>query len=605
MMRLLTAAAAFMLLSIAAPASAQLLSPGQLTRWHRSLEGEQNCQKCHQEGKRIAKTRCLDCHKELATRINAGRGLHGREYRNRKCEQCHVEHQGRTAPLIKWPDGGRDNFDHALTGWRLLGKHGETACNDCHTGRNESGGRTYLGLTNRCSSCHEDNHNGRFGNNCAECHNERGWKQVNINEFDHTRTRFPLRGQHQQLECHTCHGDPPQWKGLKFASCSDCHADPHEGRLGAGCKKCHSETGFDDRSRIRQNHPGVSLANGHGDVACATCHGQALDRPPAVGNDCVNCHSPVHEANFGNGCKQCHAEIKWLGLPRRIGLRAHGKTPFELKGRHRAVQCSSCHKPELPPDRRYRKLNFGRCTDCHSDQHEGAFRERDNRGNCTPCHTERGFLPTRFGVRLHETTAFPLEGKHEAVPCGACHTGRRPRVSLSIDERACADCHANPHGDQFREEMARNGCATCHSALGWNQPNIDHSIWPLTGAHGLTPCVSCHQPSDDDRLRGEGASYRGVPRECAGCHEDIHMGQFVLSQPVRECDECHTTSEFALPNFRHQQMTGYALEGQHRQIECGDCHKSETLRNGQTAVRYRLGYNECADCHANPHEEDR
>ena len=151
--------------------------------------------------------------------------------------------------------------------------------------------------------------------------------------------------------------------------------------------------------------------------------------------------------------------------------------------------------------------------------------------------------------------------------------------------------------------MRQGGCAQCHTALDWRQPNIDHSTWPLTGAHQAAPCNACHSPTAQDRASGRGASYRGVPRACAGCHEDVHAGQFRLSDPVKECGVCHGTSEFHIPRFEHAARTGYALEGRHAGLACARCHAQQELRNGARTVRWRLGYRACADCHANPHTE--
>jgi hypothetical protein len=39
----------------------------------------------------------------------------------------------------------------------------------------------------------------------------------------------------------------------------------------------------------------------------------------------------------------------------------------------------------------------------------------------------------------------------------------------------------------------------------------------------------------------------------------------------------------------------------HGELECAGCHRKERLRSGAQVVRYRLGYRDCADCHANPH----
>jgi hypothetical protein len=310
----------------------------------------------------------------------------------------------------------------------------------------------------------------------------------------------------------------------------------------------------------------------------------------------------VHEADFGRNCVECHRQIRWTGLPEEVGRSAHARTAFPLRGEHVEVACSACHRESLPRDQRYRALTFDRCGACHEDRHSGAFADR-NGGECGPCHDERGFAPSLFAVELHNTTSFQLVGRHVAVPCSACHTGSRPRLDFHVANSACADCHENPHGEQFATEMARNGCASCHTPSGWDQPNIDHSTWPLTGAHGQTSCNACHSPSEEDRRSGRGASYRGVPRECEGCHEDVHAGQFRTSDPQKACTECHDTTTFTIRRFDHEAKTGYELEGKHAEVECAGCHRSVRLRNGTETVRYRLGYRACSDCHANPHSE--
>ncbi|KPK15523.1 MAG: hypothetical protein AMJ62_08930 [Myxococcales bacterium SG8_38] len=272
-------------------------------------------------------------------------------------------------------------------------------------------------------------------------------------------------------------------------------------------------------------------------------------------------------------------------------------TEFPLEGLHAEVPCNRCHLPKMPVARRYRGLKFSSCTDCHRDVHRGEFGSTD----CSTCHDEHGFWPTLFSVSQHQRTDFPLEGKHQAVPCSACHGPKRPRHDLRVQTRQCADCHENPHGDQFAREMAEGGCASCHSSSGWDAPKIDHSSWPLTGAHAEASCDSCHRPSPDDRMRGGGATYRGAPRECAGCHTDAHAGQFRLSEPTRECDVCHVTESFDIESFDHGALADYPLEGVHAELECGACHRRERLRDRSKVVRYRLGYRDCADCHANPH----
>ncbi|MCB9630625.1 MAG: hypothetical protein H6721_00510 [Sandaracinus sp.] len=595
-MRLVVAAIVVVSALCSAPAHAQLFSPGPLSRFHADLEGDDHCGDCHSSGRQVRNTLCLSCHEDLARRVNAGQGLHGGEYRGRPCAPCHVEHLGRNVPQIRWPGGNKNAFDHRLAGWPLRGAHQRQECAGCH-----DRGRSFLGLSTRCASCHEDPHEGRFGNECQTCHDETRWSRVDLESFDHGRARFPLRGAHRRVECARCHHDPPQYRGIAFSSCTSCHTDPHAGRFGAECSRCHNETTWTNVERFREQHPVLSLANGHADVACGDCHDRGTVAAPSRGSRCVNCHRPVHEAPFGRNCIECHRSIRWLGLPRRIGLDAHGRTAFALGGAHVDVECASCHSPELPRNERYRELEFERCGSCHRDPHEFAFRGAEG-FDCASCHTDADFAPSRFALAYHAATAFPLTGSHTDVACSGCHGSVRPRLRYRVADQTCAGCHENPHGDQFAAEMARGGCATCHQTTSWHQPNIAHDTWPLTGAHARAACDSCHHPTQEDREQGRGASYRGVPRVCEGCHEDDHAGQFRTSAPIRACPQCHTTEAFEIHDFDHAARTGFALTGRHEGLPCVGCHRSEALANGTQVVRWRLGYRACADCHANPHE---
>jgi hypothetical protein len=580
---------------------AQLLSPGPMSKAHTSLEGDQHCNACHSSGRQVDQAGCFKCHGSLGARVGAGQGLHGRQYKGQPCQNCHVEHRG-GGGLMRWPGGDPSKLDHAQTGWPLNGAHKAVPCNKCHAKANERGNPTFLGLSSACTSCHKDPHQGRFGASCTGCHDETAWKKVDIKAFNHDLARFPLRGAHASVACAKCHSEPPKWVGLKFDACTDCHKDPHQGRLGGACAGCHEDTRWKPVSpkQIAPRHPGVSLANGHAAVPCRSCHDKGNLAAPSRGRECAGCHKPVHKAPLGHACGGCHGSIQWLGLPRSAGLTAHARTEFPLTGKHDAAPCAGCHKPEVAREARYRGLAFGRCADCHADKHQAEFAKAD-RGECKPCHTTSGFRPTSFGVAAHAATAFPLTGKHVAAACSACHTAARPRVDLHVAKKACADCHQNPHGEQFAKEMAQGGCAHCHEAAGWHLPKIDHSTWPLTGAHATAACDACHHPTPEDRKSGKGASYRGVPRACGGCHDDVHLGQFRLASPTYECDRCHTTTVFKLASFDHQARTAWPLTGAHAPLACDKCHRTAKLKDGAETVRWRLPSHECTYCHANPH----
>jgi hypothetical protein len=591
---------AFAATALARFAHPQLLSPGPLSKAHASLEGDQHCNDCHSSGKRVDPGGCLKCHGDVGARIAAGRGLHGTEFKGKPCESCHAEHLGGGAP-VRWDPG---KLDHAQTGWALAGAHQKTPCNGCHNKANARGSHTFLGLSTACTSCHKDVHDNRFGSACKSCHTEQTWKALSVASFNHDLARFILRGAHQTTPCAKCHSEPPEYVGLKFAACTDCHKDIHRGRLGPTCTNCHGEARWSPAVMKAGMHPGTSLANGHAAVLCRSCHDRGNLAAPSKGVACVSCHAPVHDAPFGRGCASCHATIEWVGLARSIGLAAHEKTDYALTGKHESVDCNRCHKPAMPADARYRKLSFARCADCHEDRHQGEFASR-RRGECGPCHTTAAFRSTLFGTLAHTSTRFPLEGTHTAVPCSVCHESERPMLDLRVPKQACADCHENPHGDQFAREMNQGGCGHCHKPNGWHLPKIDHGTWPLTGAHATAECDSCHHPTDADRKSGRGASYRGVPRNCSGCHDDAHLGQFRLTPPRLECDKCHTTTAFKIPDFDHASLANWPLTGAHEKTACSKCHATASLPSGQTTVRWRLPSSECKFCHANPHTQSR
>lgn len=576
--------------SMGRTASAQLLSPGPLAAPHANLEGDESCGKCHTSGRGTSNALCNACHGNVTKQ-----GMHARVFSG-PCAKCHSDHRGRGFALERFDP---KSFDHGQTGWPLGGKHGGTPCGKCH----KAG--SWQGVSRACTSCHEDPHKSRFGSACTGCHDESSWKQVDIKSFNHELARFPLKGAHRSAACSNCHGTPARYRGLDFGNCTSCHEDPHKGRFSGTCTSCHDETSWHHVVMKPGAHPGLSLANGHSRVGCARCHDRGQFAMPSRGRACVGCHKPVHEADLGTACHKCHAAIRWLGLPRSTGLAAHKKTAFQLQGKHEPVKCEACHSPSKPLAQRFRGLLFDKCNRCHADLHAGEFKSRSD-GECGGCHTVGGFRPALFGVQAHASTRLPLVGHHTATPCASCHD-KHPKSGPRLDWRGpstrCESCHENPHGSQFERELERGGCAECHSPLGWHSPKIDHRSWPLTGAHASAPCARCHTPSDADRKSGRGASYRGTPRRCEGCHADAHFGQFRLARPVKSCTACHDTSGFRIRRFPHRDETGYALEGRHTELSCDKCHPSVTVKSGQSVRRYRLGYSRCKDCHADPHGE--
>ena len=168
-----------------------LISPGKLSKPHAKLEGIDNCQKCHEPGRKVTAEKCLACHKPIAERIAAKKGVH-RDVKD-DCVTCHVEHAGVDAELRPFDP---KTFDHAReTGFPLDGLHAPLAgkCESCHKGR------SFLAAKPACASCHNDVHKGRLGSDCAHCHSTAVPFKETTKSFDHSRTAYPLTGAHANV----------------------------------------------------------------------------------------------------------------------------------------------------------------------------------------------------------------------------------------------------------------------------------------------------------------------------------------------------------------------------------------------------------------------
>jgi hypothetical protein len=576
------------LLLLAAPARADLVSPGELSRPHEKLEGLSNCTRCHAAGQKLSPEKCLECHKELRPEIAEGRGFHGR-LRDRSCENCHHEHQGRGFALLDWGDGGQARFDHGRTGWALAGKHARVKCQDCHDPRRVTdadvkevlgkGRKSMLGAPTTCAGCHFDEHRGQLGKDCQKCHDATAWKPAK--GFDHAKAAYTLQGAHAKVSCEKCH--PRQ-------------ADPQ----GKG--------GFP--------------------AAVAPTY---LKLKPVPFQACTDCHKDPHQGRFGPGCATCHAVEGWRAVkPQGESATFHDKTRYPLRGQHATVACKACHGP-FPGAKKavYKPLSFQACVDCHADAHLGQMGARGTpAAACDRCHAVQAWIPVRFTLEDHQKTKYPLEGAHRAVACGACHP-RNPKVAERIpapiraeaqlrgrplkvseftvdrkpDTARCTTCHRDVHQGQFSQRMAQQGCTACHEVASWSRTRFDHARdtkFPLEGKHARTPCASCHVTAagkDGQKV----VKYAGAPMACARCHADPHAGQLAV-KGVTDCGRCHGVEEYKKTKFAHAPpFTDYALVGKHATVACEKCHPMAKV--GTLEIRrYKPLPRECQACHVDFHK---
>ncbi|HPF50538.1 MAG TPA: cytochrome c3 family protein [Draconibacterium sp.] len=507
------------------------ISPGDLTQAHANLEGLTNCTKCHVLGEKETTSKCLACHTEIKSLIDQNKGYHAsEEVKGKRCAECHGEHFGRDFKIVRFDE---DKFDHNLAGFKLEGKHATLKCNDCHKPdlivkqvSQKKEAHTFLGMGTECLSCHVDVHQNTLSKNCTSCHNQNAFKPAT--GFDHSKTDFKLIGKHQQVDCAKCHIKTVK-NGKEF-----------------------------------QEFAGVAFVN------------------------CTSCHEDVHQNKFGNDCTKCHNEFSFKTANTSSNFN-HTQTDYPLLGMHLKVDCKECHTSG-----NYTKtIRFKKCTDCHSDYHEGQFRKNGVSPDCSECHTVNGFTTSSFTLEKHNQTEFALEGAHMATPCLACHkTGEK--WNFSVPDHRCIDCHENIHKNVMDDKyMPQSDCKSCHSVETWNQVSFDHNLtkFQLLGKHAQATCRECHFKEADGAVKQQ---FANLASSCENCHEDTHFKQFeVLGK--NDCGRCHTFNNWSPDKFNHDNAR-FKLDGKHQGLQCIACHKTtdHLIRN---YVVYKFEDISCASCH--------
>lgn len=511
------------------------LSPGKLAKSHSNLEGLSNCTKCHELGEKVSSKKCLECHKGLNSRIIKNKGYHvSKEVKIKNCISCHSDHHGLTFEMVRFD---KKNFNHSLTGYDLKDKHVIEDCTKCHNDKNISDlgikrlTRTYLGLETKCTSCHEDYHQKTLSEDCAKCHNYKGFKPAP--SFNHDKTDFPLNGAHEKVKCESCH-----------------------------------------KKEIRSGYE-FQFFNG------------------VQHNSCANCHKDPHKGNFGNNCKSCHSEQNFKQLKSNAVFN-HAVTGFELEGKHRSLDCKSCHDGRNRNSGVYKEFSTYKtieCQLCHEDQHQGKFGNK-----CEKCHNAVSFKVKIQNTSFdHNLTGFELSGRHKEVDCKKCHTSDDMTKPIMHDK--CTSCHNDYHKGQF-EKIKYPDCSICHDDEGFNKSTFDidrhnETKFKLQGSHQAIACVECH-------LKDGWWTFQNIGDKCSECHNNIHEDKIDNKyMPLNDCTFCHDEGKWNSITFDHSK-TNFLLEGKHKIIGCGPCHfKKEN--NKIIAQKFGGTEKKCSFCHENIH----
>ena len=488
-----------------------------------------NCTKCHEIGDKVHNSKCLDCHSEIKSLINAGSGYHSSlEVKGKNCWGCHSEHHGRNFRIINFDP---NSFDHNKAGFTLTGKHTTIDCKKCHKPeliidddlKLRKG--TYLRLNTNCFSCHEDVHQKTLGDNCASCHNTEAFKPAA--KFDHSKTAYKLTGAHLKVECIGCHKVEEKngikyqaFKNIPFQNCNSCHKDPHQGNFGLNCSGCHQTSSFKQLITGSFDHSKTKfpLIGKHKLVACNNCHKNPSGYKMKFAL-CTDCHQDYHKAQFivnnvVENCADCHTENGFT--PSLFTLEIHNKTKFKITGAHLAIPCQNCHYQQNQWQFKGIRID---CINCHKNIHDKELKaEFLPNDNCTACHKTENWSAISFD---HGKTSFPLLGKHSSVTCKNCHrktiNGSEAIIFSSI-KKDCETCHTDIHFGQFKVEGISD-CEQCHSFNNWQPEKFDHnkSEFKLEGAHKNIDCTKCHL-----KVEVNGNTFTKFKLEdfkCASCHK--------------------------------------------------------------------------------------
>ena len=240
----------------------------------------------------------------------------------------------------------------------------EPGCVDCTACHELTAG----GPSPKCLACHEEiggraakaaGHHGRdLLGECVACHTDHVERIIEFDpdQFNHQRASFALEDRHQAVECDQCHLTPGgfHYLGLPFASCRDCHQDPHLGTLSSReCAACHTAADW-KRVRAEFDHDtdtGFALGELHGGLTCAACHATSV-------------YGETPEA-----CAECHTEFAGF-----LEGRLEGGEIWPADPHSGLVTCAECH----PGDERKPSAaaHARRCASCHSERYANLYLNR-------------------------------------------------------------------------------------------------------------------------------------------------------------------------------------------------------------------------------------
>jgi hypothetical protein len=434
-------------------------------------------------------------------------------------------------------------------------------------------------------------HGSNFNRDCQDCHTVDGWSiQSTQMNFKHSKTEFPLIGQHQNLKCKSCHISLNFLEEKGKTNCSDCHTDIHANTVGKNCERCHNPNTWIIEKATELHLVGkFPLLGNHAKADCRQCHKSASTlRFEPIGIKCYDCHvntylatkNPNHiAAKFSTDCSQCHNVSSPIWSTTTINHEF-----FPLTGAHNISNCFSCHRQS-----NYKGLSQV-CFSCHQTDYDATKSPNHTDLNiskdCEQCHSisANSWKPAIYS---NHDVIYPLLGAHNTIrnDCSKCHT-----TGYSPTARLCLSCHQSKYdtavNPNHKSAQFSTQCETCHSTNAWKPATFAHdgNYFPIySGEHKgkWSNCSDCHLDQ---------TSYKNF--ECTNCHEHSktimdseHQGVNGYSFQSRACYACHPSG--SKQGIINHSLTNFPLLGAHTSVLCTQCHQS-----GYTGTP-----TDCISCH--------
>ena len=449
------------------------------------------------------------------------------------CADCHTTND--------WTTLARQmKFDHDKTFFKLVGQHSQVNCKSCHQSLVFSDAKT------DCNSCHKDVHQNTVGPDCERCHSSTTWVISEANQM-HEKTRFPLVGVHQNVDCASCHSG---YSKLYFpplaVSCYSCHSQQYfattspnhvQAQFSTQCQDCHGAidiswgpTNFD--------HSFFPLTCGHAIQNCFACHKQGNNNFKGLSTNCYSCHqadfasatNPNHVAQgFSHQCDQCHTTTDWTSA----GF-DHTAAGFPLTLGHANLQCVQCHAAGFTN-------TPSTCVSCHQTD----YNNTNNPSHitlalptgCTTCHTTNpGWTPATFPIH---SNYYVITGAHASLTCDQCHNG-----NYNVAPTTCYGCHTNDYNSTNNPPHQSAGyptdCTQCHTQTAWTPSTFNHTQFPITSGNHASPpllCSQCHTTISNFAI---------FSCTTSGCHTEAstdphHSGVRNYVYSPTSCYSCHPT----------------------------------------------------------------